>query len=131
MGPGLQLSKVDCLPQSSPIIAQAAVLSKLCTHQSMEVLPAECICSAADCSSVLEELIGSGLVQHFESHLALPDLQSLVSVNTALREWTDSLAQPDWQAIRKRFAPASHYLASVLTGASTTTRGQSAWPSCG
>ena len=72
---------------------------------------------------MVAELIDSGLVQRLVPYLALRDLQSLGNISTVLREWLDSVAQPGWQQIRARLVPASHYLASVVTGLSTATIG--------
>ena len=92
--------------------------------RTMDITLTECTNSAETHGQIVARLIGSGLVQRLVPVLALRDLQSFVNVCPALREWTDSLPQPNWQAIRARLVPASHYLASVVIGLSTATRGQ-------
>ena len=48
------------------------------------------------------EVVSSGLVPRLIPRLDLNDLQSLMSVNRALRNLLDSLAEPDWTAARAR-----------------------------
>ena len=89
----------------------------------MDIAMAECTSSAANHGQVIAELVGSGLVHRLVPLLALRDLQSLVNVSPVLRGWADLLSQPDWQAHITCLVPSSHYLANVVTGMSTATRG--------